>query len=310
MKRIFLINIFFAIFLIVSPSNSYAQPAPIDCPANSFPPIAGMLDASPTDTNPQSFFINDVGLTNGTTMNVFYYNTGDHEIKYHTSVTITSQSASFSAPSISVNGNYLIWLADSPGYCTTPTPFSVTGNVTPTPTPVAEPTPVGAVCIPRYDPCNNKDILCCTVAVGYPVDLECNTSTNTCLPFATPTPFPTVPFDPCLNLAEPDKTACTNCRSAEGAYTALGCIPLNPGPFVAQLINLLIVIGIGVAFLLIVYGSFLALTSRGNPQQTQSSRETITAAIVGLILLIFALALNRLIFGNYGILPGIVDIFN
>ncbi len=149
-------------------------------------------------------------------------------------------------------------------------------------------------------------VLCSTNAFSY------YTARNCAPEELTPPVGPATPvgdFTPCQNLIGTDKTDCDNCHNQEGVYTAIGCIPLQPGQFVAALIRVLLIVGIGVAFLLILYGSFLCLTSRGNPQQTQACRETITAAIVGIILLIFALVIVRVIFGSAGILPGYVNIF-
>ncbi len=203
------------------------------------------------------------------------------------------------------SGYYTVWATlnkDNPrDLCTIESPPLLIGTPPNTPTPV----PSDGVCRTLGIACSGQTD-CCS-----PLECRDDTSgTNKCLEsIGINDPIPTVPFDPCLKLTDLDKKACDDCRASDGAYTAIGCIPLQPGQFVAAVIRVLLVIGIGVAFLLIVYGAFLALTSRGNPQQTQASRETITAAIIGLLLLIFALVIVRIIFGPIGIIRDYVTIF-
>jgi len=43
----------------------------------------------------------------------------------------------------------------------------------------------------------------------------------------------------------------------------------------------------GVAIVLIAYAGFLVITSGGNPQKLQAGKELLTAAITGLLLLVF-----------------------
>lgn len=66
-----------------------------------------------------------------------------------------------------------------------------------------------------------------------------------------------------------------------------------------ELVNLLVsfAIGIagGVAFLLLIYGGFKFMFSMGNPENVQQGREVITAAIIGLLVVVFSVFLLRLI---------------
>ncbi len=78
-------------------------------------------------------------------------------------------------------------------------------------------------------------------------------------------------------------------------YTALGCLPVSVTGFTAWIIpNLFGIIG-GICFLVLVYGFIMVATSAGDPKKTQAAKETITAAITGLILSIFAIFIVRLI---------------
>ncbi len=62
----------------------------------------------------------------------------------------------------------------------------------------------------------------------------------------------------------------------------------------------------GAAFLLIVVAGFQIITSSGDPKRLQAGKELLTAAIAGLVLLIFSLFILRLIGVDVlGILPEI-----
>ncbi len=116
------------------------------------------------------------------------------------------------------------------------------------------------------------------------------------------TPLPTIDIRKerlCDSL--PRKTAadrvkyseCTNCinEPVNGIPTALGCISTSAGGLVSSFFKVgLGVIG-GIALLLLFYGFFLVLTSGGNPEQIQLGKQIVTAAITGLLLIIFSLFL-------------------
>ena len=77
--------------------------------------------------------------------------------------------------------------------------------------------------------------------------------------------------------------------------TAIGCIPVGETDFLNTIIGWAIGIGSGVAFLLIVYSGFMIMTSSGSPERLQAGRELLTAAIAGLILLIFSVFILKFI---------------
>ncbi len=140
---------------------------------------------------------------------------------------------------------------------------------------------------------------------------QCCDSNAECLvsPLATPTPAPPEPipaYEPCQGIASGE---CTGCVAGGGAWTALGCLPVDPSGFAVTIIKILFGLSGGVAFILIIYGTLICITSAGDPQKAQACRETITSAIVGLLMLIFALFTVQLIFGPAGIMPGLVNIF-
>lgn len=99
------------------------------------------------------------------------------------------------------------------------------------------------------------------------------------------------------------------CNLADSASpeinTALGCIPVTMGGFVKWLLPYLFGIAGGISFLLMVYGFILIGTSSGDEKKIQGAKETITSAITGLLVCIFALFILRLIAVNILKIPGI-----
>ena len=75
----------------------------------------------------------------------------------------------------------------------------------------------------------------------------------------------------------------------QGIQTAIGCIPLgDQNDFLAFILRWALGIAGGIAFVLIVYAGFLYMTSGGDKQKITAAKELLTAAISGLLLLIFS----------------------
>lgn len=76
------------------------------------------------------------------------------------------------------------------------------------------------------------------------------------------------------------------------------------GPTINKFINISITVGGIIAFILIIAGAFQIILSAGNPDRVKAGKEMITSAIAGLLLIIFAVFILRLI--GYDILkiPG------
>lgn len=78
--------------------------------------------------------------------------------------------------------------------------------------------------------------------------------------------------------------------------TAVGCIPFTgTNNFASWFLKWAIGIAGGIAFLLILFSGFQIMTASGNPEKLQNGRELLTAAISGLILIIFSVFLLKLI---------------
>lgn len=88
--------------------------------------------------------------------------------------------------------------------------------------------------------------------------------------------------------------------------TAIGCIPISDGnAFVEWLFPKLLGVMGGIAFLLMLYGGFVVITSGGNPEKLQAGQETITSAVTGLVFAIFSLFVLELIGINILHIPGL-----
>jgi len=92
-----------------------------------------------------------------------------------------------------------------------------------------------------------------------------------------------------------------------GINTAIGCVPLEIGlfgsgdrnagtqAFTSFVLRWATGLGGGIAFILIVYAGFMITTSAGDPKRLQAGKELLTAAISGLLMLIFAIFILRII---------------
>jgi hypothetical protein len=125
--------------------------------------------------------------------------------------------------------------------------------------------------------CENAGDVCCE---GFACDngLTCNDKTNVC--GGTSTGTGTLTCTP------------TGGAAGTGINTAIGCIPVlnndNGTAFATFVLKWAIGIGGGIAFLLILYGGFMVMTSAGNPERLKAGQELLTSAIFGLLLLIFS----------------------
>ncbi|MDQ3098331.1 MAG: pilin [bacterium] len=77
--------------------------------------------------------------------------------------------------------------------------------------------------------------------------------------------------------------------------TGIGCIHTAPDLFIGQVLQVGIGIGSGVAFLLILLGSFKMMTSQGNPEGINHGKDQITSAIIGLVFIILSITILEII---------------
>ena len=87
--------------------------------------------------------------------------------------------------------------------------------------------------------------------------------------------------------------------------TALGCVPVEIDKFVVWLLPYLFGIAGGIAFLLMIFGFIKMSTAGGDPKAVQGAKETISSALTGLLVCVFALFILRLIAVDILHIPGI-----
>lgn len=86
--------------------------------------------------------------------------------------------------------------------------------------------------------------------------------------------------------------------------TALGCIETTPAGIIQKLFGLSLGIAGGIAFLMIILGAMQIQTSAGNPERVNQGKEIVEGAITGLLLIIFAVFILRIIGVNLLGIPG------
>lgn len=88
--------------------------------------------------------------------------------------------------------------------------------------------------------------------------------------------------------------------------TALGCIPYTREAFTSALFTFLIGLSGGIAIVVMLVAIFQIMTAGGNEEQLKKGKELFTAAVTGLLFLIFSVALLRIIAGDIIKLPGFI----
>ena len=71
--------------------------------------------------------------------------------------------------------------------------------------------------------------------------------------------------------------------------------------FVNWIIKISIPLGVTCAFVLLVYAGFMMVTSQGNPDKLKESREVITNAIIGFVVVVLAVTILYLIKDTLGL---------
>ncbi|MEK7573680.1 MAG: hypothetical protein AAB531_04615 [Patescibacteria group bacterium] len=105
------------------------------------------------------------------------------------------------------------------------------------------------------------------------------------------------PLPPC---AEYDQDITTE----EAKYTA-NCVKLKTGlgidigtkaeKFIGDIFGIVLGLSGGLALILIIYGGYQLMASRGKPESMEAARDQITAAIIGLLFIIFAFVILQVI---------------
>ena len=99
----------------------------------------------------------------------------------------------------------------------------------------------------------------------------------------------------------------TNPPGLDGIDTALGCVPKDASAFVTWFLSRAVGIGGGIALIFIIYGGFMVITSKGDPERVQKGKEMLTSAVAGLLFIVFSLFLLNLIGSRILDLPGFFE---
>lgn len=136
----------------------------------------------------------------------------------------------------------------------------------------------------------------CTCPTDKPVCTRIDMSNWRCMP-APPTPTGSIKPITLLKPKKCDKVWNPYEQKWEyrGIETALGCFPTQPKAIVQWILKYAIIIGGGIAFLLMLYGAFQIIISAGDPEKLKEGQQILGSAIGGLLFVIFAIFLLRLI---------------
>jgi hypothetical protein len=74
--------------------------------------------------------------------------------------------------------------------------------------------------------------------------------------------------------------------------------------FIRSIFGLILSLSGGIALLLIILSGYKILSSQGNPEALKGAREQLTAAIVGLLFVIFSIVILQIIGFNILRIPG------
>jgi len=115
-----------------------------------------------------------------------------------------------------------------------------------------------------------------------------------------------VPYEICKQIPQGDLyDKCTNCiNQKDGIWTAIGCIPSKPQNIIQTVIKIGLTLGGGFTLLMILVGGFMLSVSQGDPKKAQDAKERITAAIIGLIFIIFSITILQFIGVQIFKIPG------
>jgi hypothetical protein len=149
------------------------------------------------------------------------------------------------------------------------------------------PPPVGA-----NDECSQQPLICnqrcaeggrCVVQTGGGFACVCDDESE--IP----------PYNFCANIPDAEQSTCTDCLNNEGVWTALGCIYVEQSTFASFIFLFALGGGGGIAFLIMLYGLFLIVTAAGDPEKMTAGKQAITAALIGLLFIIFSVIILNLI---------------
>lgn len=166
--------------------------------------------------------------------------------------------------------------------------------------------------------CGGQYQRCCSILSALckngftPITPSDDSDVCVCIAVTTPISTPTPTHTSICSDSDPDcfraETITCNPKTGRagsgGVSTAIGCIPTEPTALVQGIIKVAIGAGGGIALLLMIYGAFLMITSAGNPDGVKKGHEQITSAVIGLLFIIFAVMLLKVVGVDILQIPG------
>ncbi len=155
----------------------------------------------------------------------------------------------------------------------------------------------------------NKCPLCGT---GYQPDFNTGKCSSISDSHATEVPFSTIiscaPDEGCTpgvgcSNGSPDQTPPLSLCNGT-CDTALGPLPTDIPGLLTKVFSIALAIAGVLALGLIIASGYRLMMSQGNPEQVKGAREQLTAAIVGLLFIIFSLVILQIIGANILGIPG------
>lgn len=107
------------------------------------------------------------------------------------------------------------------------------------------------------------------------------------------------------------KNALPGCASSNASGgcttvdTAIGPITTTPSGIAGSIMTILLSLSGGVAILLVIAAGYQMITSQGNPEKVKEARERLTSAIVGLLFIIFSVAILQIVGIDILHIPGL-----
>jgi hypothetical protein len=89
--------------------------------------------------------------------------------------------------------------------------------------------------------------------------------------------------------------ASINIIKCASVMTAVGTISTDPASFITSVFTIVLGLAGGIALILIILAGYRYMTSQGNPEAVKAANEQLTAAIVGLLFIIFSFVILRTI---------------
>lgn len=115
------------------------------------------------------------------------------------------------------------------------------------------------------------------------------------------------PVELCTKLGDPsEQNKCTTCMNdGKHVWSTIGCLPTEFGALISTyILSLSLGVGGGISFLVFLYGAFLIIASAGETERISLGKKHISSAIKGLLLIIFAVFILKVIGADLLRIPG------